>query len=99
MANEKYPNKPLAPWVPKSQRDSGTNLDEGCGDIRTASATAAMGMDKIFNPIGTEFEGAAQTTEINAPGKLSIKELSSVEQISPAGKALAEKTAPRSALT
>lgn len=25
-------NKPLADWVPKSQRDSGTNLDAGCGD-------------------------------------------------------------------
>jgi hypothetical protein len=31
-------NKPLAPWVPTSQRDSGVNLDDGCGDIEQASA-------------------------------------------------------------
>jgi hypothetical protein len=31
-------NKPMADWIPQSQRDSGTNLDDGCGDIDQASA-------------------------------------------------------------
>ncbi len=46
---------------------------------------------------GTNFKNAAQTTHVNAPGKLSIQELSSIEQISPAGKEMADRTAPRSA--
>jgi|HubBroStandDraft_5_1064220.scaffolds.fasta_scaffold433362_3 hypothetical protein len=45
---------------------------------------------------GTNFTNAKQSTHINPPGKLSIKELSSVEQISPAGKRLIENTPPRS---
>jgi len=30
MANDKYPNKPLADWIPRSMRDSGVNLDPEC---------------------------------------------------------------------
>ncbi len=51
-----YPNKPLQDWIPKSQRNSGQDLDGECGEIETAAATAAMGMDKIFTPISTDKE-------------------------------------------
>jgi hypothetical protein len=47
--------------------------------------------------IGTVFTNAKQTTQINPPGEISIKELSSVELISPAGKKLAAITPPTSA--
>jgi hypothetical protein len=56
MANENYPTKPLAPWIPKSQRDSGQNLDEGCPEIEQASAAAAMDVDPIFTPLGIKKE-------------------------------------------
>ena len=51
MTDTKYPDKPLQPWVPKSMRDSGVNLDEVCGEVGNASATDSMGMDKVFSPI------------------------------------------------
>lgn len=54
MANDTYPNKPLQPWIPKSQRNSGTQLDEGCGEIEQASASATMSMDEVFQSLGTE---------------------------------------------
>jgi hypothetical protein len=47
--------------------------------------------------VGTEFSNAAQSTHVNKPGEISIKELSSVELISPAGKKLAAHSAPASA--
>jgi len=31
-------NKPLAPWVPRSMRNSGTDLDETCPEIEQAEA-------------------------------------------------------------
>ena len=54
MANDTYPNKPLQPWIPKSQRNSGTQLDEGCGEIEQASHSATMSMDEVFQSLGTE---------------------------------------------
>lgn len=56
MANENYPTKPLAPWIPRSQRDSGLNLDEGCSEIETNEANAVMGVDEIFTPLGSKKE-------------------------------------------
>jgi hypothetical protein len=47
--------------------------------------------------IGTNFTSAEQTTKINKPGTLSIHELSSIEQISPAGERLAKNSPPRDA--
>jgi hypothetical protein len=49
MADTKYPDKPLQPWVPKSMRDSGANLDDGCGDIEQAEAgsTETYGSDAL----------------------------------------------------
>jgi hypothetical protein len=47
--------------------------------------------------IGTFLENAKQTTHVNKPGEISIKELSSVELISPVGRKLIEKTPPVSA--
>ena len=38
-------NKPLARWVPTSQRDSGTNLDLGCCDIEQAEAGSTETFD------------------------------------------------------
>jgi hypothetical protein len=52
MANDTYPNKPLAPWIPKSQRDSGLNLDEGFPEIESSSANEVMAVDEIFAPLG-----------------------------------------------
>jgi hypothetical protein len=46
---------------------------------------------------GTNFTNAKQTTNVNPPGKLSILELSSIEQISPEGQRLIDNTPPRSA--
>lgn len=42
-------NRPVADWVPTSQRDSGTNLDLGCGDIEQAEAgsTETFGSDAL----------------------------------------------------
>jgi hypothetical protein len=46
-----YPNKSLQPWIPKSMRDSGAELETGC-EITTADAVnAAAGMDKAFAPL------------------------------------------------
>jgi len=62
MAND-FAYKEIAAWVPKSQRDSGVNLDEGCGDIGQAEAGAAdmssslpaaeagRGLDEAFKKI------------------------------------------------
>jgi hypothetical protein len=46
-----YPNKPLAPWIPKSMRNSGQDLDEMCDGGGNASATDAMDMDPAFDPL------------------------------------------------
>ena len=51
MTDSKYPNKPLAPWVPKSMRDSGVNLDPICGEVGNASASEVAGLDAAFAPI------------------------------------------------
>jgi hypothetical protein len=47
--------------------------------------------------IGTIFTSAKQTTKINKSGKISIEDLSSIEQISPAGRKMIANTPPRSA--
>jgi hypothetical protein len=49
MADTKYPDKPMQSWVPKSMRDSGANLDLGCGDIEQAEggSTETYGSDAI----------------------------------------------------
>jgi hypothetical protein len=57
MANDnKYPDKPMQPWIPRSQRDSGLNLDEGCGDIETSEANEVIGVDEIFAALGSKKE-------------------------------------------
>jgi hypothetical protein len=56
MANDTYPNKPMQPWIPKSQRDSGMNLDQGCGEIETSSANEVIGVDEVFTALGTKKE-------------------------------------------
>jgi hypothetical protein len=43
MATDNYPDKPLQPWVPRSMRDSGVNLDDGCN---LSQAEAGEGFDK-----------------------------------------------------
>jgi hypothetical protein len=49
-----YPDKPLQPWVPKSMRNSGADLDPCCEGAGTATASEAAGMDAVFNPITTK---------------------------------------------
>ena len=46
----KAPDKPYNQTIPKSQQDSGTNLDEGCGDIE--QATGGLGLDQAIKKIG-----------------------------------------------
>jgi len=41
-------NRPMAPWVPQSMRNSGTELDEGC-DL--SQAEAGEGFDKAIAKI------------------------------------------------
>jgi hypothetical protein len=42
-------NRPMAPWIPQSQRDSGVNLDEVCGQVEQAEAgsTETFGSDAL----------------------------------------------------
>ncbi|HEY4777341.1 MAG TPA: hypothetical protein VIH56_06745 [Candidatus Acidoferrales bacterium] len=54
MTDSKYPNKPLAPWIPKSMRDSGANLDECCEGAGTASASEVAGLDEAFTPLNAD---------------------------------------------
>lgn len=55
----KSPDKPYNQTIPRSQRDGGSNLDDGCGDIGQAEA----GMDEVF---GELIQSAAQGIE-NSP--------------------------------
>jgi hypothetical protein len=41
-------NKPLADWVPKSQRNSGGDLDDGCN---LSQASAGEGLDQALSKI------------------------------------------------
>jgi len=45
-------NKPLADWVPTSQRDSGVNLDDGCGQVEQAEG--GLGLDKAIAKLEKE---------------------------------------------
>jgi hypothetical protein len=45
----KAPDKPYAQTIPKSQQDSGTNLDEACGDIEQAEG--GLGLDKAIRKL------------------------------------------------
>jgi hypothetical protein len=45
-------NRPMAPWIPQSQRDSGVNLDEVCGQVEQAEAGKAL--DQAFTKIEKE---------------------------------------------
>jgi hypothetical protein len=38
-------NRPVADWVPRSMRNSGTNLDETCPEIEQASAGSTESFD------------------------------------------------------
>jgi hypothetical protein len=55
MDDTKYPNKPLQPWVPRSQRDGGINLDEGCPEIEQAEA--GLGLDRAIAEINKKGAG------------------------------------------
>jgi hypothetical protein len=54
MTDSKYPNKPLAPWIPKSMRNSGADLDPCCEGAGNASASEAAGLDKAFDPLNAD---------------------------------------------
>lgn len=95
----KYPNKPLQSWVPKSMRDSGVYLDEGCGDIEQAEAGISYdhAMKEIDGPKSRAKDETTFTSEStnhgnneNGPAGLPL--------MSAAGNKLAKKTAPSSAL-
>lgn len=55
MDDTKYPDKPLAEWVPKSMRDGGINLDEGCPEIKQAEA--GLGLDRAIAEINKKGAG------------------------------------------
>ena len=93
--SQRDPSKPYHQIVPRSMRDSGTNLDECCGrDIQQASG--GLGLDKALNQkmtpsVGTVFNDAEQTTQIGqipVPGKIGL---------SPTMQKLIKNTAPRNA--
>ena len=44
------PNKPFNMPMPKSQVNSGTNLDDGCGEIEQAEASGLMDAHKSSIP-------------------------------------------------
>jgi hypothetical protein len=97
MASDKYPNKPLADWIPKSMRDSGVNLDEGCGDI--GQAESGLGLDHAVKLIDgkrrakdeTNFTSASTAHGNNENGPAGLPLMGSE------GKSLADVTAPSDA--
>jgi hypothetical protein len=55
MDDTKYPDKPVAEWVPRSMRDSGLNLDKGCPEIEQAAG--GLGLDRAIAEINKKGAG------------------------------------------
>jgi hypothetical protein len=93
--DNQFPHKALADWIPKSQRDSGVNLDEGCGNA-IEQAEAGRGLDHAVKLIDgkrrakdeTNFTSASTAHGNNENGPVGLPLMSSE------GKSLADVTAP-----